>query len=1468
MDYPNATDGGNSPGDLFPIVGIGASAGGLYSLECFLTALPKDFGFAIVFLQHLSAMHRSLLPELLNKQLPDLEIHEISEGMEVLPGRLYLGTPGRDFLIRGGTFHESTAREERVHLPIDEFLVSLAEDARERAIAVIFSGAGNDGARGIQAVRTAGGTIFVQEPSTAEFSGMPLAAISTGQADAILPPADIAREIVKLQAPGTVATDAETLITPAQFDAICRVVHEKTGYRFTHYKKSVVGRRIMRRMYLGGIQSVDEYSEMISARETEAAMLASDLMIGVTSFFRDRLSWRALKKEVVRNLVAENDDLPIRVWAPACATGEEAYSIAMLLSDELDLAGKKREVQVFATDINDHALDKARQGTYPGSVAADIPASYMRKFFTADRDGISVTVTKETREKVVFARQDLLTDPPFSHMDLVICRNLLIYLEPEAQEKCICLFHYSLNKGGYLFLGNAESVGRNSSLFKSLGHKKCRVYHKIDGLPSSRMPLQIPFARERASSPPKRQAEYRQPVTEFIQEKLLDEYAPAAVAIDQHYDILYHNGDTNRYLRQPRGTPTQNLLELLPKNMSSRLRGAIYRAVQEKQPVSIRTTITGSDERKRETAIRVSVLRENLFLVTFREKGGRPEPEEAAAGETCAIEETAVRQLENELSATRAELQSNVEQLKSLNEELQSSNEELQAANEELETSREELQSLNEELIIVNSQLQSKIEEQEETNNDLNNFLTSTSIPTIFLGHNFTVKRFTPAMSRLIALIPSDAGRPISDMSQELLGPDLVSDAQSVLETLVPVRKEMMIDGAWYVRATLPYRTSDNRIEGVVVTYTDITELKRGEEMRGRLSAIVESADDAVISKDLNGIIRTWNVGAEKIFGYTAEEIIGRPISILVPPGHADEVPDVLRRISLGEHIERFETWRMRKDGSVIPVSLTFSPIKDGGGRVIGASKIAHDISARKKAEEALRESEEHLRAALQSAEMGTWAVDVERGIVAWDERCRKIFGLPERETVPLEDALQRIAADDRATVRKQIAAALDPFSDGRYDIEYKVAGLDDRLQWIRATGQTLFEGSGEFRRANRFIGVVMDITERKKAEEALRESEEQERERAAELYRLLNVAPLPIWIAHDPECHVVTGNLAAAQFLGVTPDFNVSQTPQPGEAAPIIRHYRSGRELGPDELPLQSAMAHGREVSGIELDLVLPDGRTRHMVGGAAPLFDNEGNIRGGIAAYSDISELKSAQDEINALNEELQHKVTELEAVNDDLESFIYSVSHDLRAPLRSMSGFAKIVEDEYASRLDAQGKDFLGRIRLGAGKMSQLIDGLLHLSRISRQIIERGQVDLSRVSASVISDLRQAWPDRIVAVEIQEGVTGYADPRLIEIALSNLLGNAWKFTSRTDSARISFGAAEKDGTTVYYVMDNGAGFDPEYAEKMFRPFHRLHSEAEFEGTGIGLAIVQRVIHRHGGEIWAESRMGKGATVYFTLG
>jgi two-component system CheB/CheR fusion protein len=1486
--------GEDKVGEPFPIIGVGASAGGLNAFQCFIGALPKEFGFAVVFMQHLSAKHRSLLPELLHNRRPDISIHEISGTARILSGKIYLCPPAAEVRLQEGTFHVIPAPEEHVHLPIDEFLTSLAEDAGERAIAVILSGAGTDGARGIQAIRKAGGSVFVQEPDTAEFPAMPLAAISTGSADRVLPPEDIAREIVKLH--GFFPAGADTDIAPEEFDALARLIYEKTGHSFTHYKKNMISRRIKRRMSLRGVWSVRDYTRLIAEKDFEAANVAADLMIGVTSFFRDPLAWKALKTGVIRKLAAQEEDQPVRVWTPACATGEEAYSIAMMLRQEFELSGGKREVQVFATDVNDAALEKAREGRYPGSIVADVPPDYMKKFFTCSEDGLSVIIGKEIRDSVVFARQDLLSDPPFSRLDLIICRNLLIYLEPDAQERCILLFHYGLKDGGYLFLGNAESPGRKSPLFKSLAHRKCRIYQKIETNHPVRLPFAVPFAPESAAAMPSRvSAEYELSVIEVVQQALLEESGPAAVAINQHYDIVYNNGPTNRYLRQPRGAPTQSLLELLPEDLRNRIRGALFRASQEARPVTVRATIPGDDgQRKEQVTLHISKLRDNLFLVIFRQrnykKGAPHETTDTVAPDV--VHEDAVRQLENELSSTRQELHSNIEQLRSLNEELQSSNEELQAANEELETSREELQSLNEELNTVNAQLQSRIEEQEETNNDLNNFVSSTNIPTVFLDHQFRVKRFTPSMSTLLKLIPSDVGRPIIDMSQENLGPDLIADAKEVLRHLAPMKREIAINGSWYVRTTLPYRTAADRVEGVVITYNDVSDLKRAESvMRSRLRLLTTAYTGAV---SVDGVLRmaldeiemqTGSVIGFYHFLEADEETLtlqswssntvknmctaegkGRHYNISqagvwvdcvrerrpvihndyaslphrkgMPAGHAPVVREMIIPVFRGDRIAAI-------------IGVGNKPADYNAADVEIASHLGDfswEIVEHKRAEEKLLESEERLKRAQEIAHLGSWELDLITDNLSWSDEVYRIFGQkPQEFAATYEAFLDAVHPDDRGAVEAAYSGSIREGRDS-YEIEHRVVRKSTgEIRHVHEKCEHMRDESG---RIIRSVGMVHDITERKHAEEKLRASWERSRsyiEVTGQLGWTTNadgevIEDLPSWRAYT------------------------------GQTYDEVKGWGWAEALHPDDVEYAAQVwrkaVEEKRMYEVEYRIRRHDGIYRLFMARGIPVFKEDGSVREWVGTCIDITERKQAEADVLKLSEDMAARNVELERANREMEAFTYSISHDLRAPLRSMAGFAGILMQDYAKGLDKQVKDYLERILRGSEKMTRLIDDLLRLSGISRQQMEKTQVDLSAIASSVVSDMHEADPERRVSVRIEEGLSAFADRPLIEIVLSNLLGNAWKFTSRTENARIEFGSIQQEGRNIFYVRDNGAGFDSQYMKKMFLPFQRLHSDQEFEGTGIGLTIIERIIHRHGGRIWAEGEKGKGATIYFTLG
>jgi two-component system CheB/CheR fusion protein len=846
-----------------PIVGIGASAGGLDAFRRFLSSMPVPNGMAFVLLQHLDPTHESLMVELLAKHTA-MKVVEVRQKMEVEPDKVYVIPPKKLLSLKEGVLHlvdpPAPARTVPRVFIVDFFFQSLAEDRREKAVGIILTGTGTDGTRGIRAIKAAGGMVMVQDPGTSLHDGMPRSAMGTGLVDYALPiermPEALLGYVRHAYVNGGTAAEGVVEHSGDVLAAIQALLRARVKHDFRGYKKNSVLRRIQRRMGLSHIERLTDYLQFLQKTPAEVTRLFKDLLIGVTAFFRDDKAFEELRTKAIRRLIKEKDgDTPIRAWVVGCATGEEAYSLAMVLIEQLSAAEKHCPLQIFATDIDEEAVQTARAGVYPESISADVSAARLKRFFVAQEQNHTYHVAKSLRESVIFATQNVIFDAPFSKLDLISCRNLFIYLDHAVQRQLVRLFHFSLNPGGVLFLGSSETLGQDEEIFETVS-KKWRIYRRQGVL---LRPPEIPILSAQQTlapateTPPKPDRQVQ--LATLVQQLLLDEYAPAAILANKKGDILYLHGATGRYLDLPSGEPALNVLGMTRQGLRSQLRIGIQKAVQGDATVTLeaQTKRQGKYCAVRLTIrpIRSPLASQNLMLIVF-EDSPVTAPVRARGREAvkAADLEAIVRQLEAELKTTKDELRITVEQMDSASEELRASNEEvmsmneeLQSTNEELETSKEELQSLNEELSTVNSQLQERVQELTEANNDLANLLGSTEIATVFLDTEFRIKRFTEVSQRLLNLIRSDIGRPISDIAHNIIDVDLRRDAEEVLRRLTPIRREVEArSGEWFIMRVLPYRTTEGSVQGVVVTFSEVTDLlvtTRQLELRERQQEFV-----------------------------------------------------------------------------------------------------------------------------------------------------------------------------------------------------------------------------------------------------------------------------------------------------------------------------------------------------------------------------------------------------------------------------------------------------------------------------------------------------------------------------------------------------------------------------------------------------------------------------------------------------
>ncbi|MDR3553732.1 MAG: CheR family methyltransferase [Syntrophobacteraceae bacterium] len=842
---PVKSNGRNSK-KTFYIVGIGSSAGGLEALEQFFTHVSPNCGLAFVVVSHLDPTQKGMMPELLQR-FTKMKVYQAEDGLKVAPDHVYVIPPNKDLSILHGTLQllEPTA-SRGLRLPIDFFLKHLAEDQRERSIAIILSGMGSDGTLGLSAVKEKLGMVMVQDIRSAKADGMPRSAIGTGLVDYTAPaehlPAKLMDYVQHARMAATAPRKTEVLVekTSGMLQNLFVLLRAQTGHDFSFYKKSTIYRRIERRMTVHQIADMSLYVRYLQENAQEIDLLFAELLIGVTSFFRDPESFEALQKEVEAYILeGRKRGGTLRIWVPGCSTGEEVYSIAIILMECLAGLGRKGrfKVQIFATDIHKEGIEKARQGVYLPNIAAQVSPERLAIFFTREESG-AYRIKKEIRELVVFAPQNLIMDPPFTKLDILSCRNLLIYLTPELQKKLLPLFHYCLNPGGILTLGTAETIGNFTDLF-SVSDSKWKIFSRKESASAiatlTDFPSDLSFANaERATTPPKSRAEEGLTVPELVQAILLKDFSPSAVLINDKGDIVYVHARTGKYLELAAEKANLNIYALAREGLKQHLGSAIRRALAEKTDVTLKGLRVRTDGDDQVVHLTVKPLSEpdamrGLLLVVF-DDAPSPSPARTSlrkkrdpAGENITI----VEACQTELQQTRELLQSTIEEMTTSQEELKSANEELQSTNEELTTSQEEMQSLNEELMTVNAELQHKIDELSRSSSDMKNLLNSTSIATLFLDNNMQVKRFTTSATDIIRLIPTDVGRPVGDISSCLKGLDMTKEALRVLDSLVFKEKEVQTtDDRSYLMRISPYRTIDNVIDGVVVTFTDISPLK------------------------------------------------------------------------------------------------------------------------------------------------------------------------------------------------------------------------------------------------------------------------------------------------------------------------------------------------------------------------------------------------------------------------------------------------------------------------------------------------------------------------------------------------------------------------------------------------------------------------------------------------------------------
>ncbi len=1315
----------------FYVIGIGSSAGGLKALKEFFDYCPSDTGFAFVIIQHLSPDYKSLMPELLARHT-EMSVQEAKQGDIIAPNHVYLIPGERNIQLHKGAL-ELTKRppSDQMNFSIDLFLNSLASSQKEKAIAIILSGTGSDGTKGAKAIKEIGGTIFVQSPESCDFDGMPKSVISQGLADYILSPKDMGKELIDfISNPNYIYTHplANTQNTDESLGRILRIIKRHVGYDFSYYKKPTLLRRTAKRIHITKCKTTDNYIDYLYEYPNEKFLLTQEYLISVTKFFRDKKAFEILEKQVIPKLVATKQKGEIiKIWVIACSTGEEAYSITILLEEYLQKKQLDIDYKVFATDIDNSVIDVATKGIYNENIISEVPANLLKKYFLKKKD--KYQIVPNIRKKIIFSKHDVLQNPPFNKIDLVSCRNMLIYMENTIQLKVLSSIHYALNLHGYLFLGSSENLGALHKNFKEI-NTKWKVYKNIQ---SERIlninkgniwkvdkdeNTKFHFTKQASTLDDK--------ITKSINKLLMEEMQVVSICIDDNYEIIHASGKLKKYIQYPEEGFSNNLLKIVPDALSIPIATSVRKlCVSSTKTVEKQIKLLIDDQLKQLRVLinrfTIPTVNSHSFLITIIEEFDRKitEADKIQITPTLVSNEEQVQELKEALNETRENLQSTIEELETSNEEMQATNEELLAANEELQSTNEELQSLNEELHAVNTELHEKNKQLIELNSDIQNLMKNINVGAIFLDKSFLIRKYTPAINDHFQLQPEDIGRSITHFSGTMVGEDLITHAKKVIKTLQPYRKEVKnAEGRWFIMQIFPYRSQEDSIQGVVINFVDINDLKfaiqEKEKLNSFLSHLMDSNPAIIYVYD---IVKQHNVYSSaniaEVAGYTPLEIQQMGNKVLQKIIHSGDMQKIYEHHtqilrSKTDDVKQIEYRIVHKDTNDIIWLLSSDKVnernKDGSVKtILGVTQI---ITHSKQMEIKLKESEERFRLAINATRSGLWEwSDLQKDQAWYSPEFYELTGTTEQEMNGTFSELVNLIHPDQIKVFR---TGLEEYvqTGNIFEEEIQIKTKKNGYRWFRINGQ--MQQAMNSKAVKKIVGTLLDINNRKESERKMQE--------------------------------------------------------------------------------------------------------------------------------------------------------------LNIELERFAYLASHDLKEPLRTVTSFTKLFKEEYSDQFDENASKYLSFIENASARMITLTNDLLVYSQLDDKSLNFQNVNLNALINNITEDLFNTILENNAKIRVDKLPNITCDSLQIKQLFQNLIANSLKYRSEKDPI-IHIGCIKKQSHFIFYLKDNGIGIAPKYHTQIFEVFKRLHTQSEYEGTGIGLANCKRIIDNHQGKIWVESKEAEGAKFLFTI-